>query len=233
MLEDPLGEGGGFGGGEVDVGFVDDDEAVPGRVGEEGGDVGFREEGAGGVAWGAEVEKFDGGGFRGGGEEGEDGGEVEGEGRGGEERDFDEGDVVDLRGDRVHAVGRGADEDAVEPRAAEGAEEGVDGFVGADAEEEVGGGQGEGAVRVGVAEGAEGGFEGRLVGVGVAVEGVEVEGWAGAVAGGDGGGGEGRAVGVFVGVEEDVGAVVLVVAGGGLVLGAYRGKGGTHSRAQR
>lgn len=90
-------------------------------------------------------------------------------------------------------------------------------------------------MRVGVAEGAEGGFEGWLVRVGVAVEGVEVEGWAGAGAGagGGGGGGEGRAVGVFVGVEEDVGAVVFVVAGGGLVLGVYMGGRGGRGRLTR
>jgi len=66
-------------------------------------------------------------------------------------------------------------------------------------------------VGVGVAEGAEEGLQVVLVRVGVAVEAEEVD--LGGGRGGDGGEGERRAVGILVGVEEDVGAVVFVVAG--------------------
>jgi len=64
---------------------------------------------------------------------------------------------------------------------------------------------------VGVAEGAEEGLQVVLVRVGVAVEAEEVD--LGGGGGGDGGEGERGAVGILVGVEEDVGAVVFVVAG--------------------
>lgn len=57
--------------------------------------------------------------------------------------------------DAVHAVCGRADEDAVARGDAERAEEGVDGFVAADACEEVGGCEGSRGVRVCVAEVAE------------------------------------------------------------------------------
>jgi hypothetical protein len=60
-----------------------------------------------------------------------------------------------LRGDAVHAVGGRAGEDLFAAGDAEGAEEGVDGFVGADADEEVFGGERFCRVGVGVAEVAE------------------------------------------------------------------------------
>lgn len=53
-----------------------------------------------------------------------------------------EGDVVSLGGDGVHAVGWGTGENFVVPWYAEGADESVNDFVGADAHEEVGRGEG-------------------------------------------------------------------------------------------
>jgi len=46
---------------EIDVGFVDDDETVPGWVFEDGDDVFEGDEGSCWVSWGAEEEEFDGG----------------------------------------------------------------------------------------------------------------------------------------------------------------------------
>jgi len=60
-----------------------------------------------------------------------------------------------LRGYAVHSVGWWAGEDLVAAGDAETADQGVDGFVGADAYEEVFGGEGFGSVCVGVAEVAE------------------------------------------------------------------------------
>ena len=71
---------------------------------------------------------------------------------GGVEGHFDDADVVDLGGHGVHAVGGWAGEDFVAARDAEGAEEGVDCFVAAYADEEVGGGEILFRVDVGVAE---------------------------------------------------------------------------------
>ena len=53
------------------------------------------------------------------------------------QRDFNERDVVDLSGDAVHSISGRADEDLVFAWDAEGAEERIDGFVGADTHEEV------------------------------------------------------------------------------------------------
>jgi len=111
-------------GGEVDVGFVEDQDAVP-ILGEELLDVGLLEEGSCGVAGRAQIGYFDMGvGLEGRG----DGGDVEGE-AGEEEGHGDEGDVVYLGGDAVHAVGRWAGEYLVFSWDAKGADEGVDGFV--------------------------------------------------------------------------------------------------------
>jgi hypothetical protein len=79
-----------------------------------------------------------------------------------------------VRRDGVHPVGGRADQDAILAWHAEGAEEGVDGFIGADADEEVGRGEGLGGVGVGVAEVAEELLEVVLVGVWVAVQAEEV-----------------------------------------------------------
>jgi hypothetical protein len=79
------------------------------------------------------------------------------------QRDLDERDVVYLGADAVHAVGWGTDENAVARGDAEGAEEGVNGFVAADACEEVGGREGGGGVSVCVAQVAEELFEVVLV----------------------------------------------------------------------
>lgn len=91
---------------------------------------------------------------------------------------------------------------------AETAEESIDCFVGAYAEEKVFGREGARGVVVSVAQLAEEGLEGVLMWIGVTVQTEEVK---GGVAGC--GGGEGRTVGIFVGVEEDIGSVVFVVAG--------------------
>jgi len=206
-LGNPLGEAGALGR-EVDVSLVDDDDAVPGGVLEDGLDLGPGDQRAGGVAGGADVDELDGGV---GGEGGGDGGDVEGEFGGGGQRHLDEADVVDLRGDAVHAVGGGADEDLIAGGDAETAQQGVDGLVAPDAHKQVCRADGLGSVGVGVAEGAEEGLQVVLVRVGVAVEAEEVD--LGGGRGGDGGEGERRAVGILVGVEEDVGAVVFVVAG--------------------
>lgn len=155
------------------------------------------------------------------------GGDVDAEVRRRGERDLDQPDVVDLRRDRVHAVGGRADEDAVDGGAAKDAQQGVDGLVGADADKEVGGRQGLGCVGVGGAQVAEELLEVVLVGVGVAVEAAEVEGRAGGSGAGAGTGeGEGGAVGVFVGVQEDVGAVIFVVAGFLVSVVVLAGEGG-------
>ena len=92
----------------------------------------------------AEVRQFYG---RVGGERGLDGGHVEAEARR-DQRHLDERDVVDLCGYAVHAVCGRAREDLVFAWDAEGAEEGVDRFVGADAYEEVFGREGFRRVRV-------------------------------------------------------------------------------------
>jgi hypothetical protein len=118
-----------------------------------------------------------------------------------------------LRRDAVHAVGGRADEDLIARGDAEAAQQGVDGLVAADAYEQVCRADGLGGVSVGVAEGAEEGLQVVLVRVGVAIEAEEVD--LGGGGGGEGGGGEGErgTVGILVCVEEDVGAVVFVVAG--------------------
>jgi hypothetical protein len=60
-----------------------------------------------------------------------------------------------LGGHAIHAVCGRADEDLLATGDAEGANEGIDGFVRADADEEVVWGEGFGGVGVGVAEVAE------------------------------------------------------------------------------
>jgi hypothetical protein len=60
-----------------------------------------------------------------------------------------------LCGHAVHAVGRRADENLFAAGNAEGTDEGINGFVRADADEEVVGGEGLGGVGVGIAEVAE------------------------------------------------------------------------------
>jgi hypothetical protein len=60
-----------------------------------------------------------------------------------------------LGGHAVHAVGGRADEDLLAAGDAESADERVDGFIGADADEEVVRGERFGGVVVGIAEGAE------------------------------------------------------------------------------
>jgi hypothetical protein len=60
-----------------------------------------------------------------------------------------------LCGDAIHAVCGRTCEDLLFAGYAEGADKGVDGFIGADADEEVGGCDGLGGVGVGVAEVAE------------------------------------------------------------------------------
>ena len=105
----------------------------------------------GGVPWRAEICEFYSGIVR---QRGRDGGHIELE-AGSLKRDFHEGDIIDLGGDAVHAVGGRAGEDLVLSGDAEGAEEGVDGFIGANAYKEVVGGEGLRGVSVRVAEVAE------------------------------------------------------------------------------
>ena len=112
---------------------------------------GLGDQSAGRVSRRAEVDELDGRVRR---EGGKDGGHVRVEG-GSLEGDRVDGDVVDGGGDGVHAVGWGAGQDLGGSGGTEAAEEGVDGFVGADADEEVRGSQGFGGVGVGVAEVAE------------------------------------------------------------------------------
>lgn len=170
-LVDPLGQGGLalVAAGEVDVGLVQHDDAIPGGMLEDAADVILGQQRAGGVSRGAQVDELDvvvGGVVEG----GEDGGQVELEGRGGEQGHAVQGDVVDVGGDGVHAVGGGADQDAVTGGDTEAAQEGIDGLVGADADKEVV--RGEGLVRVGTgaAQVAQLLLEGVLVRVRVAVQ---------------------------------------------------------------
>jgi hypothetical protein len=65
----------------------------------------------------------------------------------------------------IHAICGRANEDLLASGDTEGADEGVNGFIGADADEEVGWGEGLGGVMVGIAEGAELLFEVFLVAV--------------------------------------------------------------------
>ena len=211
MVGGELGEGGAVRG-EVDVGLVHDDDAVPGRVGEDLLDVGFGEQGAGGVARGAEVDELDA--VVAVGEGGGDGGDVNGKVGRGEKRDLNEADVVDGGGDGVHAVRRGADENGVAAGDAEAAQQGVDGLVAADADEQVIRRDGARRVVVGVSEVAEELLELALVRVRVAVQAQEVDGLGGGGPGGERGVWKGRAVGILVGVEEDICAVVFVVTVG-------------------
>lgn len=134
VLGHQLGEGGVFGR-KVDVGLVKHDDAVPRRVVEQRHDIGLVQQRAGGIARRAEIGNLDG---RVGRERGRDGGHVEAKRGRGQQRHFDNGNVVDLRRDGVHAVCRGACQDAVLAGDAEAAQQGVDGLVAADTDEEVG-----------------------------------------------------------------------------------------------
>lgn len=206
-LRHPLGEGRILGG-KVDVGLIEDHDAVPGGVVENLLDIGLCENRAGGVTGRANVHKLD---IRLVGERVEDLGDIEGEGRGRQQGDLDDGDVVDLGRHGVHAVGGRAGEDAVAAGYAEAAQQGVDGLVAADSDEEVVGRERLGSVGVRVAQGAELLLQVGLVGVGIAVQAEEVDVEAAAGSSGDIGG-ERRPKGVLVGVKKNVGAVVLVVA---------------------
>ena len=103
-------------GGEVDVGFVEDDHAV--EFAEQPFDAGRREGVARGVVRGAEPQQT-------------------GALVGGAERDLAHLDVVDVGGDAVHAVGRGDRNGVVDARTAEDAVAEVDGLVAAVADEDL------------------------------------------------------------------------------------------------
>lgn len=83
---------------------------------------------------------------------------------------FDYLDVVGLGRDGVHAVGWRAGQDLVFAGGAEGTEEGVDGFITADADEKVVRGQGFLCVGFGVAQVAEELFKRHLVRVRISIE---------------------------------------------------------------
>jgi hypothetical protein len=74
-----------------------------------------------------------------------------------------------LGGHTVHAIRGWADEDLFAARNAEGADERIDRFIGADTDEEVAWAESLGSVSVGVAEGAELLFEVFLVAVSYSV----------------------------------------------------------------
>ena len=115
-------------GGEVDVGFVEDDHAV--EFAEQPFDAGRREGVARGVVRGAEPQQT--GALV--------GGRQQGVGRKREvraERDLAHLDVVDVGGDAVHAVGRGDRNGVVDARTAEDAVAEVDGLVAAVADEDL------------------------------------------------------------------------------------------------
>lgn len=207
VLGDELGEGR-VPGRKVNVCLVEDHDAGPRRVVEDLDYMFLGEEGAGRVAGGAKVGQLDVGLA---GQGGGHGGDVEGELGGGREGHLDDVDVVDLGGHGVHAVRRGARQDAVLAGDAEAAQQGVDGLVAADADEQVLGADGLGGVGVRVAQPAEQLLQLGLVRVGVSVQTERIEAAEGRAGVLNGGWVEGRSVGVLVGVEEHVGAVVLVV----------------------
>lgn len=206
-LRHPLGEGRIFRS-KVDVGLIEDHDAVPCGVVEDLLDIRLCEDRAGGVARRANVHKLD---VRLVGERVEDLRDIERERRGRQQGDLDDGDVVDLGRHGVHAVGGRAGEDAVAAGHAEAAQQGVDGLVTADSDEEVIGRERLRSVGVRVAQGAKLLLQIGLVGVGIAVQAEEVD--VEAAAGSRGNiGAKRRPKGVLVGVKKNVGAVVLVVA---------------------
>lgn len=120
--------------GEIDVGLVEDNNAVPSWVGEDLPYVDLGEGGARRVTGRGEVGELDGGVV---GKGVIDGRDIEGKGRRRQERHFYNADVVDLCRDSIHAVRWRTRQDTVFSRIAEASYQSVNGFDTANANKDV------------------------------------------------------------------------------------------------